>query len=366
MMFDLQVPSDAIYGKQNILCGTRNDLVIALPKLVAADMNVDTANNVAKLAYAKFSALQINSGIRISGDSVMAINTTKEQTFAINLISLVGSLGSARYFPLFACTSAPLRVEITLASSALATAACAVATTMTVTNCEYIAQFIELNDTAMSIISNSQQGQPIQYVFQDYRNYQYTAALPNSSTIVTMPIPAKFASLKSLFVCARDSSNIAKETYFPYSCNKFGLSSYFFRVGANILPSKVPDSVAEMFAEVCKAIASISDLNHHPSIELASYTVDVATVNNDEMNSLGTATMNSSTVNSGSFYVALDLENYANSDKSQIFAGWNSSTDDIYYIATFYASAAVTARFDAFALFDSLLVFENNTCYVKY
>ena len=39
------------------------------------------------------------------------------------------------------------------------------------------------------------------------------------------------------------------------------------------------------------------------------------------MNTLGTATMNASNVNSGSFYVGLDLENYANSDKSQIFAG---------------------------------------------
>ena len=95
----------------------------------------------------------------------VASGATCSQTFAINLISLVGSLGSARYFPLFACTSAPLRVEITLASNALATASCDKATTMAITNCKYIAQFIELNDTAMSIISNSQQGQPIQYVF---------------------------------------------------------------------------------------------------------------------------------------------------------------------------------------------------------
>ena len=57
---------------------------------------------------------------------------------------------------------------------------------------------IELNDTAMSIISNSQQGQAIQYVFQDYRNYQYTASISATTiTTVTMPIPAKFASLKS-------------------------------------------------------------------------------------------------------------------------------------------------------------------------
>ena len=99
---------------------------------------------------------------------------------------------------------------------------------MTVTNCEYIAHFIELNDTAMSIISNSQQGQPIQYVFIDYRNYQYTASIPATTiTTVTMPIPAKFASLKSSFITARDNAKIAAETYFPYSCNKFSISSYF-------------------------------------------------------------------------------------------------------------------------------------------
>ena len=131
-----------------------------------------------------------------------------------------------------------------------------------------------------------------------------------------------------------------------------------------------------MFSEVCKAVASISDLNHHPSIEMASYSVNVSTKNDTALmgdiastlasGSAATPTLCPSNVNSGSFYVGLDLENYANSDKSQIFAGWNSSTDDIYYIPTFAANTATTARFDAFALFDSLLVFENNTAYVKY
>ena len=95
-----------------------------------------------------------------------------------------------------------------------------------------------------------------------------------------------------------------------------------------------------MFAEACKAIASISDLNHHPSIELTSYSNDNSMVNSaasygDVSVGLGTAVLSSSAIHSGSFYVGLDLENYANSDKSQIFAGWNSSTDDIYYIPTF-------------------------------
>jgi hypothetical protein len=81
---------------------------------------------------------------------------------------------------------------------------------------------------------------------------------------------------------------------------------------------------------------------------------------------MNTAYYATSAINSGSFYVGLDLENYANSDKSAIFSGWNSNTDDIYFVGSFTAPSAITARFDAFALFDTVLVFENGTCYVKY
>ncbi len=36
MMFDLQAPTDANYNKHNILCGTRNDLLVALPAIAVA------------------------------------------------------------------------------------------------------------------------------------------------------------------------------------------------------------------------------------------------------------------------------------------------------------------------------------------
>jgi len=114
MMFDLQVPSDGTYGKHNILSGTRNDLVVTMPAIVVADLTALPQ----KISGIRLSANQVNSGYRISGDGLVASGTAKTQTFAINLISLVGSLESSRYFPLFACTSAPLRVEITLVSSA--------------------------------------------------------------------------------------------------------------------------------------------------------------------------------------------------------------------------------------------------------
>lgn len=69
----------------------------------------------------------------------------------------------------------------------------------------------------------------------------------------------------------------------------------------------------------------------------------------------------------GSFYIGIDLENYVNANKDSIFAGWNSNTDDIFAIMNFNGVAAVAnARFDAFAMFDSCLVFENGTAYVRY
>ena len=362
ILFDLQVPTDSTYGKYNILAGTRNDLTVSIPTLVAADFS-----------NAVFSALslpvnQVNSGYRMNTTAKIATTGTISQTFCLNLITLAGALCKDKYFPLFACTSAPLRVEIQLVPACQNGMCIEKASTFAITNCEYIAQMIELSDNAMNIIRESQNGQPLQFVNPDYRNYQYNFALANgTNTQVTMPIPAKFSSLKSLFVAIRDSGKVNSITYFPYSCNKFGISSYFFRIGSVVMPSKVPDSIPEMFSEAVKAIGSMGDLNHQPSIELTSYSQDAPAANSGDVSvAFNTAIYAVSAINSGSFYVGLDLENYANSDKAAIFSGWNSNTDDIYFIPSFTAPSAITARFDSFALFDTVLVFENGTCYVKY
>ena len=135
-----------------------------------------------------------------------------------------------------------------------------------------------------------------------------------------MPIPAKFSSLKSLFVTTRDTAAAGVLTYFPYSCNKFKISSYFFRIGAQVLPSKTADNVPKMFSEVIEAIGSMGDLNHQPSIDYSLYTQYNAVVKSEDITvALGTAVYGTPAVNSGSFYIGLDVENYANSYKASIF-----------------------------------------------
>ena len=232
-----------------------------------------------------------------------------------------------------------------------------------VTNVEYVANFIELGDSAMSVVASQLNGSPLQMVFSDYRNYQFTYSLPaNATTQVSMAIPAKFSSLKSLFMTFRDKGT-GELGYFPFSSVTNGLADYQFRIGPSIFPPKPPSTYPEMFAEVIKAIGSMSDLNYQPSIDKFTYTMASSVINTTELEANG-----ASNVNSGSFYVGIDLENYVNSDKSQVYCGWNSNNDDIFFIGNFNNAlgSAVNLRLDSFALFDSCLVFENNTAYVRY
>ena len=118
-----------------------------------------------------------------------------------------------------------------------------------------------------------------------------------------------------------------------------------------------------MFAECLKAIGSISDINQQPSIDKASYTL-VNSVNTAAL--LDTATSVSSQY-SGSFYIGIDLESYANADKSSLFSGYNTNTEDIYAMLTYGTqTAAGNMRFDTFANFDCVIICENNTAYCKF
>jgi hypothetical protein len=177
-----------------------------------------------------------------------------------------------------------------------------------------------------------------------------------------MAIPAKFSSLKSLFMSFRDGGT-GSLAAFPFSSVTNGLSDYQFRIGSSIFPPKAPSTYPEMFAEVVKAIGSMSDLNYQPSIDKLSYTMVASSVNTVVLETNG-----ASNVSSGSFYVGIDLENYVNANKDSIFAGWNSNTDDIFFIGNFNnaIAAVVNVRLDAFAMYDSCIVFENGTAYCRY
>ena len=357
MLYDLQMPSDNVYNKQNVLAGTRADLAVGTTRGTAAYADVAAVN--AAVNNSQLSAYQRNSGELIGANIADGVSTTS-RTYCLNLVSLAGSL-CPQYLPLFACSSAPLRVELQIVSSILQ-AMCAVSGTGTISisNVEYVANFIELSDEAVSVIKNASGGM-LQFVVPEWRNAVggLTGLPDNATTQTTTALPFKFSSLKSIFVSQRTSNTAAVRT-FPLSSIRNGVSSYTFRIGANQRPTKAPDTITEIFAETLKAIGSIGDTQYNCAIDLDTFSQNT----NTAMVIATDPTLNLHS--SGSFYIGIDLESFPNAEKSRLYSGYNSNTDDIFVNLSFTNAPNANVRLDAFALYDQVLVFENGTAYARF
>jgi len=341
-MFDLQVSNDSIGGKYSILAGTRPDMY-GLP--------VNTTDTVSR---------NMNSGALLS--------LTEDNTYCITLLSLLGSLGGKNFFPLFAATSAPLRLEITFVKS-IYEMCCANGLTggtpadgFTVNNIEFLASFMELSDSAMAGILGSAGGSVFSYNTVGVRNYQDTMTAPLTGTVQkNQVIPARYSSLKSIIISMRDSEKIGVAGYYPLGTYKYNLNNYSFRIGSNSsIPSKSPDTVPNFFYELLKCVNSVSNVDHQPSIDLDSYKMDSV----DAVTS--SANITAGNTQSGSFYLGLNCENFANSDTTNFYSGLNTSNDDVTCMLKCTGVGATSIRLDAFCSFDQELRFENGVCYVTF
>ena len=351
-LISLQKSNAAVRGKFNITNGTRADDVVVCPTTAAVGANA---------TYGR--SYMAPGGDLLALAAIAANGVTTARTYSISLLSILGTLGS-QYVPLFAMTSSPLRLEIQLVDSPNKFICCDRAmASFSLTNVEYVGSFLELSDSSMEVINNSLGGQPLQYVIPSFRNYVYTQALPDAGSQINVPIAAKFSSLKSLFGVMRDGLKINAATFFPLASAHFKLSSYNLRIGSKIIPAKAPSSITEFFIEASKAIGSVSDLNHCPNINMYSYDTTTNVANAETVAAVATSAISSN------FLIGCDMEVYANAEKDGIFSGYNSLNDDIFCQTVFAGGVGAdvaSLRFDFFALYDSLLICENQTSYVKF
>jgi len=357
ILYDYQMPLDSTQGRFSITSGTTNEYAGPIVSTTAA-------NNVANGMLVK----PVNRGKTYVNQADSATPTLTNGTvitdnFCINLISLVGALAGGKYLPLWEMTSAPLRVELVLQPS-IVNAMCispsgAIPTNgaFTLFNMEYIGEFLELPDSAINAIKAGSSS-PLQMVVPDWRAYTYSQQLGTSQTTVSMPIPAKFSSLKSLIVNSKISTGQA--TYYPAGSQNFNLNSYQFRVGSEVLPSSAPTTISDFFNEAQKCFGSIADINYQPSIDIDAYNVLYTQSAFDTF-------LEGAIGNSGSFLVGIDLESYQNADKSSIFSGMNTNTSDIFFQPVHNALVGATmCYYTAFANFDTVVVCENGVAYVRY
>jgi hypothetical protein len=291
------------------------------------------------------------------GVSLSAAATTDVSIdFSFSLLSILSL--TSNYVPLFAMTGAPLRLEIQLVSSIPKFMVSNVvytnqANTKLLTKVELICNMMEISESGMDMVRKAA-GPVVQWVVSDYKNYANNAVLGTSETQVSVSIPAKFNSLKSLFWSFRlNSSGVAAR--YPHESCKFGMTEYTTRIGSQVIPAKAPNSVPEFFSELVRGIGSVGDTNHQTCIDSESYGADVPVAFAALANK------------SRSFYTGLDVESYSNTDMGSVYSGLNTSTHDIFYMPKFAAQAAdLNVRIDTYALFDSLILFEDGVAMVTY
>ena len=297
------------------------------------------------------------TGRDISGDGARRID------LSFPLLSILSL--SNNYCPLYCMDGAPLRLELQLVNTiekfVIYNAGGSAITSgpSLITNAEIIANLMEISDEGMMKIRASA-GPITQWNVYDYRNYQYNTTLTAAPTQVSVPIPAKYSSLRALYFSFRQHASGIPQFY-ANSSNNFGMESYTVRVGNSVIPAKAPDSNSEFFAELLRSLGTVGDINQKCGITLAAYEkiFDVAYANANDK--------------SAAFYVGLDCESYSNTDMSNIYSGLNTSTSDIFFQPRFAGQLDVNGNattrnitIDSYALFDSLITFENGFATVQY
>jgi len=261
---------------------------------------------------------------------------------------------SDNYVPLWAMTGAPLRIEIQWESSVSKFIGSSVALSNgaggTFKNVKYIANMIEVSDAGMEIIAKSLGGGPVEWVTQAYSTFSSSNTLGTAITQLSVPVPAKYHSLKALFATFRQYSAGAISHLADDSPN-FGLASYTTRIGATTVPSDAPSNIPEFLCELERSLGCVSNRHSVSSYNVTQYSTLV---------SAGLA-------QSGAFAVGVELESYSNlSDMSSTYTGMNTSTSDIFFNPTFDAQGGNTnIQVDVFALYDSLIVFQDGMASVQ-
>jgi hypothetical protein len=133
--------------------------------------------------------------------------------FSIPLMTIFNLTNN--YVPCWALTSSSLRLEIQWASSVSQFInypdnrnLVPLANTTTIFNdVSLTCNFMELSDSARALIQNSLQGRPVEWVVSNYANYIFNTTLPDAITNVSMAVPAKFNSLKSLLFTFRPTGS---------------------------------------------------------------------------------------------------------------------------------------------------------------
>lgn len=268
--------------------------------------------------------------------------TSATARFVVPLTSMLST--SDKYFPLHAL-SGPLRLEIQFVSSALklVTSTRAI-TSINFNNVKLIASYLEVSDAGMNIINKAQNGRPFEYVCTNFANFQSNVTVANGvESRFNLPIPAKYASTKSLFSTLRAHSAGAVNKL-PYDSVSTGLEEYTLTIGSQVMPSQPVKGLPNMLLELDKAFGVASNTLAPCGYVKSQYTTE---------SPAGNAT------NSNAFAIGMDLESYSGKMEG-VYRGMNTTASDLYLNLVFSGAQTGAIKVDTYVSFDQMVSIDDS------
>jgi hypothetical protein len=304
-----------------------------------------------------------------NGLDVSGLNA--RQTFCIPILSGVVGVLLDKMLPLHALSD-DIRLEFTLENSDLAVAwTGATSTPWKIINVELELQIIELGDEGMAMV-NSVAPRNNSLFLHGNTFRHYTSTIPNgySGSYSTL-IPSRQASLKSLMVLPRRSTEIVDPTSYSLSSRvNPNIASYWWRVGSALVPQKPINLInqnttggfSEGYSEIQKAWHSLGHFEMASSLSYPYFNVA------DTSDALGGGVVAPSTTSNSyknAFMIQTELESFANRT-DVILSGMNTLSSQVFFECVINTPIAANYTLDIYSNFDHNLAIENGILSVKF
>lgn len=303
-----------------------------------------------------------------------------QKTFTMPVLSGTIGVGSDKYLPLGMLAS-DIRCEFTLEANATAVTAALLSANWSVISFEVICSIIELSDEGYAqVLSISPPSSPIYLHGISWRNY--VSNIPAASSANSILIPARFASLKTLFFHFRPAANVTSLLKLSLSARSNpAIAAWNLRISGGLIPAKQcilegtsnTGGYAEGAIMLQESFHSLASPDLAPGVSATIYNVrDAAAIalqgiivmpNSDTAQAAGPPAVISTGGQAG-FALGIELETFSNK-ADVIISGINTLADNVYFEYT-GAGDNVASIMNAFAVYDQILVLQNGILTARY
>ena len=339
------------------------------------DLNMNFASRAGASPMYGTSDIFTSNGYPREGAKVSINN---KLTVCIPIISGVIGMLTEKYLPLHGLAD-DIRIEISLEQNDLAVcynANYGAGLGWSIINVELEATIVELQNDGMEMINSvTPFDQPIYLHSSTYRHFVSTLAA--SAGQQTFLVPARFASLKSLWCLPRRSTEIANVLAYSLSSRANPMiTNYYWRVGSLLIPQKPVNLInsattggyAEAYAETMRAMHSLNNASYGAGLTFSLYNVqDVAdpAVGDGGTNYGCTAISAGATSYANGFIICQELETFCQRG-DVLLSGMNTLGSQIFFECNITTAPTVTYTLDFYAYADIILVLENGLLSVRY